>query len=100
MRGQHATHPAVRTLSRHLLPHLRYKDYHNACLNSSNEMPSFMYAGKAEFMSAGGSVKDRAALYMINAAERDGRITKGGALSLLLPWTQRCTRLIAMSLGG
>jgi cysteine synthase len=35
-------------------------------------------AGKAEFMSPGGSVKDRAALYMINAAERDGHLTKGG----------------------
>ena len=33
-------------------------------------------------MSPGGSVKDRAALYMINAAERDGHLTKGGALCI------------------
>jgi len=29
-------------------------------------------------MNPGGSVKDRAALYMINAAEREGAIKKGG----------------------
>lgn len=36
-------------------------------------------AGKAEFMGPGGSVKDRAALYLLNAAEREGKLTQGGA---------------------
>jgi len=34
--------------------------------------------GKCEFMNPGGSVKDRAALYMIEAAERDGQLKPGG----------------------
>ena len=34
--------------------------------------------GKAEFMNPGGSVKDRAALGIIEAAERDGRLQPGG----------------------
>lgn len=34
--------------------------------------------GKCEFLNPGGSVKDRAALYMIEAAERDGRLRPGG----------------------
>ena len=34
--------------------------------------------GKAEFMNPGGSVKDRAALWMINAAEKSGALTTGG----------------------
>ena len=36
--------------------------------------------GKAEFMNPGGSVKDRAALGIIEAAERDGRIQPGGTV--------------------
>ena len=36
--------------------------------------------GKAEFMSPGGSVKDRAALAMIRAAERDGTLRPGGTI--------------------
>ncbi len=36
--------------------------------------------GKAEFMNPGGSVKDRAALAMIEAAERDGALKPGGTL--------------------
>ncbi len=36
--------------------------------------------GKAEFMSPGGSVKDRAALAMIRAAEADGRLKPGGTI--------------------
>jgi cysteine synthase A len=34
--------------------------------------------GKAEFMNPGGSVKDRAALYMIDNARRSGAIKEGG----------------------
>ncbi len=36
--------------------------------------------GKAEFMNPGGSVKDRAALAIIDAAERDGTLPQGGTL--------------------
>jgi len=35
---------------------------------------------KAEFFSAGGSVKDRAALVMIEAAECDGTLRPGGTI--------------------
>jgi len=35
---------------------------------------------KAEFFSVGGSVKDRAALAMIEAAERDGTLRPGGTI--------------------
>ncbi|WCL51304.1 cysteine synthase A [Leptospira sp. GIMC2001] len=46
-------------------------------LNSiSNETGCDIY-GKAEFMNPGGSVKDRAAKYIIESAERDGRLKKG-----------------------
>jgi len=34
--------------------------------------------GKAEFLNPGMSVKDRAALFIINAAEKDGSLKKGG----------------------
>ena len=36
--------------------------------------------GKAEFLNPGGSVKDRAALYMILDAEADGRLQPGGVV--------------------
>jgi len=36
--------------------------------------------GKAEFMNPGGSVKDRAALYIIRDAERRGELRKGGTV--------------------
>ena len=36
--------------------------------------------GKAEFMNPGGSVKDRAGLAMIEAAERDGTLQPGGTV--------------------
>jgi cysteine synthase A len=36
--------------------------------------------GKAEFMNPAGSVKDRPALYMIEAAERSGRLKSGATL--------------------
>jgi cysteine synthase A len=36
--------------------------------------------GKAEFMNPGGSVKDRAGLAIIEAAERDGSLKPGGAI--------------------
>ena len=36
--------------------------------------------GKAEFLNPGGSVKDRAALWMIRAAEADGSLKPGGTV--------------------
>ncbi len=36
--------------------------------------------GKAEFLNPGGSVKDRAALYMVLEAEKAGLLQKGGAI--------------------
>jgi cysteine synthase len=36
--------------------------------------------GKAEFLNPGGSVKDRAALYIIRDAERSGRLKPGGTV--------------------
>lgn len=36
--------------------------------------------GKCEFMNPGGSVKDRAALFMIEAAEREGKLGPGGTV--------------------
>jgi cysteine synthase A len=36
--------------------------------------------GKAEFLNPGGSVKDRAALYIIEAAERSGALKPGGTV--------------------
>jgi cysteine synthase A len=36
--------------------------------------------GKAEFLNPGGSVKDRAALYIIGAAERSGALQPGGTV--------------------
>ncbi len=36
--------------------------------------------GKAEFLNPGGSVKDRAALFIIEQAEKDGRLKPGGTV--------------------
>ncbi len=36
--------------------------------------------GKAEFLNPGGSVKDRAALFMVQQAEQDGAIAPGGTI--------------------
>jgi cystathionine beta-synthase len=35
---------------------------------------------KLEFLNPGGSVKDRAALFMVEAAEREGRLRRGGTI--------------------
>jgi cysteine synthase len=49
-------------------------------LNSFSEQTGCEILGKAEFLNPGGSVKDRAALYMIEAAERDGTLKPGGTV--------------------
>ncbi|MBA4756815.1 MAG: cysteine synthase A [Sphingosinicella sp.] len=47
-------------------------------LRGPSERTGCTILGKCEFLNPGGSVKDRAALYMIEAAEREGRLKPGG----------------------
>lgn len=49
-------------------------------LKGPSERTGCEILGKCEFMNPGGSVKDRAALYMIEAAEREGRLKPGGTV--------------------
>ncbi len=49
-------------------------------LNSFSEETGCEILGKAEFMNPGGSVKDRAALYIVEAAERAGQLRPGGTV--------------------
>lgn len=49
-------------------------------LKWASEISGANIYGKAEFMNPGGSVKDRAALYMIRDAEKRGLIKPGGTL--------------------
>ena len=49
-------------------------------LNSFSDETGCEILGKAEFLNPGGSVKDRAALYIIQAAERQGLLKPGGTV--------------------
>jgi cysteine synthase A len=49
-------------------------------LNSVSEATGCDILGKAEFLNPGGSVKDRAALYIINDAEAKGLLKPGGTV--------------------
>ncbi len=49
-------------------------------LNRFSELTGCEILGKAEFMNPGGSVKDRAARAIIEAAERSGKLKPGGTL--------------------
>lgn len=49
-------------------------------LNSFSEETGCEILGKAEFMNPGGSVKDRAALYIVETAERAGQLRPGGTV--------------------
>ncbi len=49
-------------------------------LNKASEITGCEILGKAEFLNPGGSVKDRAALYMILDAERAGTLKPGGVI--------------------
>jgi cysteine synthase A len=49
-------------------------------LRSMSEATGCEILGKAEFMNPGGSVKDRAALAIVDAAERDGTLAPGGTV--------------------
>lgn len=49
-------------------------------IKSLSEKTGCEILGKAEFMNPGGSVKDRAALWMIDAAEKSGALKPGGTV--------------------
>lgn len=49
-------------------------------LNSFSEQTGCEILGKAEFLNPGGSVKDRAALYIIQDAEKKGLLKPGGTV--------------------
>jgi cysteine synthase A len=49
-------------------------------LRHLSELTGCQILGKAEFLNPGGSVKDRAALYMIEDAVKSGRLTPGGVI--------------------
>lgn len=49
-------------------------------LNSFSEATGCEILGKAEFLNPGGSVKDRAALFIIEEAERQGLLKPGGTV--------------------
>ena len=49
-------------------------------LNGPSEATGCEIYGKAEFLNPGGSVKDRAALSIIQAAERSGALRRGGTI--------------------
>ena len=49
-------------------------------LNTLSDETGCEILGKAEFMNPGGSVKDRAALWMIAEAEKSGSLLPGGTV--------------------
>ena len=49
-------------------------------LRKASELTGCTILGKAEFMNPGQSVKDRAALYIIRAAEKSGALKPGGTI--------------------
>ena len=49
-------------------------------LRRASEMTGCDVLGKAEFLNPGQSVKDRAALWIVRHAERDGRLRPGGTI--------------------
>ena len=49
-------------------------------LNRLSDETGCEILGKAEFLNPGGSVKDRAALYIIEDAERQGKLKPGGTV--------------------
>ena len=49
-------------------------------INCLSEETGCEILGKAEFMNPGGSVKDRAALWMVQEAEKNGSLKPGGTV--------------------
>jgi cysteine synthase len=48
-------------------------------IRSLSELTGCKILGKAEFLNPGGSVKDRAALFMVEQAEKDGKLKAGNS---------------------
>ena len=49
-------------------------------LKNASERTGCKIYGKAEFLNPGGSVKDRAAKFLVQGLERDGKLEKGGTI--------------------
>jgi len=49
-------------------------------LKGASERTGCKIYGKAEFLNPGGSVKDRAARFLVEGLERDGKLKKGGTI--------------------
>jgi Cysteine synthase len=49
-------------------------------LKKASEISGCKIFGKAEFLNPGESVKDRAALYILNDAIKNGKLKKGGTI--------------------
>lgn len=49
-------------------------------IKSLSELTGCKIYGKAEFLNPGGSIKDRAALWMVEEAEKNGQLTEGGTI--------------------
>ena len=49
-------------------------------LKQASEATGCTILGKCEFLNPGQSVKDRAALYIVRKAERDGKLKPGGVI--------------------
>jgi len=49
-------------------------------IQSLSELTGCRILGKAEFLNPGGSVKDRAALFMVEQAQKDGKLKVGGTI--------------------
>ena len=49
-------------------------------LNAASERTGCEILGKCEFLNPGGSVKDRAALFIVRDAEKNGRLKPGGVI--------------------
>lgn len=69
-------HPAL-GVSQNVLPHIGHTPLISLTKIAREEGLECQILAKCEFFSAGGSVKDRIALRMIEAAERSGRIHPG-----------------------
>ena len=49
-------------------------------LKRASEITGCSILGKCEFLNPGQSVKDRAALYIVRVAERQGKLKPGGVI--------------------